>query len=113
MTTGSFFHRATVERNTETNKDAHNQPLPPVWGAHLTLDCRVYNNKKTWVVDGDKDVSNTQLRIAYRIGEDVTVLDRITAITDRKATSLYAQTFAIKEPIRKGDHWEANLEEME
>ena len=113
MTTNAFIHRATVQRNSETGLDAHKHPLVPVWAFHLTLDCRVYNNKKTLVIDGDKTASITTLRIAYRFNEDITVADQITAIKDRNNGSLYSQTYAIKQPVRRRDHWEADLVEVE
>ena len=113
MTTNSFVHRATVQRNSQSGTDAHGQPLVPIWGSHLTLDCRVYTNKKVLVVDGDKQATKANLRIAYRLGEDITRADRITAITDRNGVSLYSETYEIKQITRRRDHHEADLEEIE
>lgn len=113
MTTSSFTHRATVQRNTETGTDAHGQPLVPVWAAHLTLDCRVYTNKKLLIVDGDKQATKANLRIGYRLSEDITRADRITAIKDRNNASLYSETYEIKQITRRRDHFEADLEEIE
>ncbi len=113
MTTSSFIHRATVQRNSETGTDAHGHPLVAVWAFHLTLDCRVYTNKKLLVVDGDKQATEATLRIAYRLGADITRADQITAIKDRNNGSLYSETYAIKQIVRKNDHFEADLKEIE
>lgn len=113
MTTSAFIHRATVQRNSETGSDAHGNPLVPVWAFHMTLDCAVYNNRKILITDGDKTASITTLRIAYRLNEDITVADQITAVKDRNNGSLYSQTYAIKQPVRRRDHWEADLIEVE
>ena len=102
-----------MQRNTKTGSDGHGHPLVPVWASHLTLDCRVYANKKLLVVDGDKQATKANLRIAYRLGEDVTRADRITAIKDRNNATLYSETYEIKQITRRRDHFEADLEEIE
>lgn len=113
MTTSSFIHRATVQRNTQTGTDAHGHPLVPVWIAHLALDCRVYTNKKLLVVDGDKQATKANLRIAYRLSDDITRADRITAVKDRNNITLYSETYEIKQITRRRDHFEADLEDIE
>lgn len=113
MTTSSFFHRATIERNTQSGSDAHGHPDVPTWGSHLTLDCRVYTNRRALTVDGNKQASKDTLRIAFRLGEDVTRADRVNGITDRKLTTIYSEVFEIRQITRRKDHYEADLVEID
>jgi hypothetical protein len=109
MSTGGYVHRAVVQRNSQSSTDAHNNPLVPSWGAHISaLDCRVYNDTKKNVIDGDKTTTIEVLKIAWR-SEDVTEADRIIGITDRNSTSLYSANYLIREKKYKYDHFEAEL----
>tara|TARA_R100000789_G_scaffold1291_3_gene4266 strand:- start:83 stop:427 length:345 start_codon:yes stop_codon:yes gene_type:complete len=110
---GAMVYRATVERDTETGTDSYGNPLPPSWGSHITLPCRVYNDGKTMIVDGGKTATVEVLRMSFPLDKDVTEDDRITAITDRKGTSLYSGNFEIKEKTRKYTHFEADLKVAE
>ena len=111
--------RATVERNSETGTDAHGHPLVEAWAFHLTLPCRVYNDNKRLIIDGDKTATIGQLRIAYPLlnnngkNIDVTEADRITAVKDRKGTSLYTDDYDIRQITRKYTHYEADLKAIE
>lgn len=113
MTTGSFVHRATIERNTQSGLDGFKSPLVPTWGSHLTLDCRVYTNKRALTVDGDKQATKATLRIAFRLGADVTRADRVNGIKDRKDTVLYSEVYEIRQITRRKDHFEADLVEID
>lgn len=101
--------RATVQRNTETGTDGHGQPLPPVWAAHLTAACWVYNDGKRLVTDGNKIASVEALKIALPLDIDVTDADRLTEIKDRRGYILFPGNFEIKNITRKYNHAEADL----
>ena len=113
MTTATFIHRATVERDTPAATDSYGQPGISSFATHITLDCRVYSQKRTIVRDGDKDATTVQLRIAYRLGKDIVTGDRITAVKDRNGTTLYSATYEIRQPVRRVGHMEADLQEIE
>lgn len=113
MTTSSFIYRATVQRDTPAATDVYGQTGVSSFAFHLTLDCRVYSQKRNIIRDGDKDATVVQLRIAYRLNEDIVTGDRITAIKDRNASTLYSATYEIRQPVRKVGHFEADLQEIE
>ena len=113
MSTSSFIHRATVERNSETGSDAHGNPLVATYAALSTLDCRVYNDTKANVIDGDKSTTIEVIKIAWRLTDDLIEGDRITGVTDRNSVSIYSANFIVKEKKFKYDHYEAILEVAE
>ena len=113
MTTSSFVHRATVQRNTPAATDTYGHAGIPSFAAHLTLDCRVYTPKRTIVRDGDKDATVVQMRLAFRLGADIVTGDRITAVKDRNGSTLYSATYEVRQPVRRVDHMEADLQEIE
>ncbi len=108
-----MIHRATVERNTATTTDDYGHPVKPVWGAHLTISCRVYHDKKRLAIDGDKIATIQTPRIAFPLSVDVTKNDRVTAVKDRNGTTLWGDTYEINEVVRLVDHYEAELRAVE
>ena len=105
--------RATVQRNTPAGEDGFGGPGAATWGSHLaSLPCWAYTKGEREIIDGDKTVVLADHKMMVPLGTDVTEDDRVTAIKDRLAVNIIANTMRIHSVIRRTDHIEVGLEEV-
>lgn len=114
MIAGRLTHRARVERNTATGTDAWGGPAAPVFTVlHNALPCFVYSNGARELADGTKSAQIEDLRIMITLGADLAEGDEITAVTDRRGTTIIAGRLKIEGPIQfKHNHREAALQRI-
>lgn len=104
--------RATIERAT-TSVDALGQDSISSWSTlHSSLPCRVWTRAELETANGSIFVNNAGHRLMIPLGTDITEKDRVTAVKDRKGTSLISNTMQIRAVIRRTDHKEIHLTEI-
>ena len=103
--------RATVQRDTATGTDGFGMPNAESFTAHLaSLPCWVYTKGEREIVDGTKTAILADHKMLVPIGTDITEDDRVTAIKDRLAANIIANTMRIHAVIRRATHLECQLE---
>lgn len=110
---GRMTMRAAVERNTETGKDPHGNPLPPVFAAHATLPCFIWSNRSHQAYPGDRTAMVEDLRGGFPLDADLAEGDEIASVTNRKGTEIIPGRLRIDAPPqRKHRHIEAALKRV-
>ena len=111
---GRMVHRATIQRNTTTNTDAHGQPELPSWSAGTSTACYAWQDKMTEVIDVNKTAIVDRLRAMLPKGTDVTRTDRIGDILDRAGATLFDGPFVIDgDPEYRTTHIELSLRQVD
>jgi hypothetical protein len=111
---GRLTMRARVERNTATGTDSWGNPVAPVFTVlHNALPCFVYSKTSRELVDGAKTAMIEDLRIMIALGADLREGDEITAVTDRRGTTIVAGRLKVEGPVQfKHNHREAALQRI-
>jgi hypothetical protein len=111
---GRLIHRARVERNTATGKDAWGGPNAPAFTVlHNALECFVYSQSSREVIDGTKTANVEDLRIMVALGADFQAGDEITAVSDRLGTVIIPGRLQVEGPVQfKHNHHEAALQRI-
>lgn len=107
----AMVHRALVERDMQEQTDAWNQTAAPDWRTHLhDLACRVWYDNGDEIQDGAKVAAVNRMRAIVPLGTDISVEDRIAAVTDRLGAELFAGPLRITAVARRRDHLALSLE---
>ena len=105
--------RATVQRDTASGPDGFGLPNAASWTAHIaSLACWVFTKVEREVIDGDKTAILAVHKMLVPLGTDIIEHDRVTAIKDRLAADIIANTMRIHAVIRRATHLECLLEEV-
>lgn len=94
--------RAAIERGT-TAPDEYGQPGPASWAALATVPCWLFSQVEREVM-GTKTAVVEDLRMLVPRGTDVTELDRINGVVDRRGISVRAGILVIESVVRRADH---------
>lgn len=110
-----MVHRASVQRSTRATDDL-GLPGIPTWSSqYVSLPCRWWaptGMGRYEIMDGEKVLISNDQRMLVPLDADVIEADQVTAIKDRKGTSLVSNTMQIRAVIRRRDHKEVRLVEL-
>ena len=101
--------RAVMERDaviTAGTEDVYGHDAPPDWQSHITVACLAYSKTEREVVD-DKRVIVQLIKIMFPIAADVTNVDRVANVKDRRGATLFAGPLTIQALERRRTHLEA------
>ena len=105
--------RAAVQRDGASGTDGFGQPNAASWASHLSsLACWVWTPSEREVVDGAKTATIGSHKMIVPRGTDITEDDRITAITDRRASTIIGNTMRILSVVDRGNHLALDIEEL-
>lgn len=103
--------RATVERDSGGAADPDNNPADPVWASHLTaMPCWLWVGGELEVMDARKVGVVSAIKMIVPRGTDITEKDRVTAVVDRRGTSMYPGVLTIAAVISRRTHLELELQ---
>lgn len=114
MIAGRLTHRASVERDVATGRDAHNNPLPPDYQPlHAALPCFVYSNSSRELVDGQKTAMIKDLRAMIALSADIREADVFTEVRNRAGDVIIAGRLKVEgAPQFKHSHREIALQRI-
>ncbi|MFZ5747898.1 MAG: hypothetical protein ACOY45_09620 [Pseudomonadota bacterium] len=105
--------RALVERNQATEKDAWGNPVAPDFQPVGAIPCFAWSTAASKVEDGRKTALIGDYRALFALGADIADGDEISAITDRRGTTIVAGRLRFLGPIEPvHTHLEAALERI-
>ena len=108
--------RATVERDGATGTDGFGMPNAASWASHIASQaCFLYISRKgeREIIDGTKTVVLASQKVLMPLGTDITENDRITSVKDRIGTVLAANTMRINSVVRRHNHIELSVTEVQ
>jgi len=105
--------RAVVERASYA-LDPWGLPGLPTWNSHIaSLACYSWANTGKEIIDGDKTAVMTDRRMIVPLGTDIVEDDRITDVEDRLGVSIFPHLMRIEAVLRREDHIELTIEDVE
>lgn len=109
MSRGVMTMRAHIERPV-VSSNAWNEAVVASMQTIGPIACRVWNDKKTLILDGDKTASVGGFRAVFPPRADIRAGDRIAKVTDRLGAVLFPGVFVVKTTIRRRGHLAVELE---
>lgn len=104
-------HRATVERD-QAASDVEGNPAAPDWQPHLAAQPCWFSHGtgRTEIVDGEMTVVVEDTQMMVPIGTDITEVDRVTAVVDRRGASQHLGVLNIRAVTPHRTHLELRLQ---
>ncbi len=107
---GNMTMRARLQRNADLADDGFGHPEKARFLDRNTLPCRVWSKTRREINDENKLVMIEDIRGTFELGADISELDQISDVVDRRGRVLFEGPLAIIALARRKGHTEATLE---